>query len=100
MKMDGTLIPGHEGKSKLMNAIIECLETPSTEDAEDALVDQQNAMRTCVIDAMVVVQSINMKGRNIEICKDFAKEFVQRCTILATGSHAVRLVFIPIAKNL
>ncbi len=41
-KMDGTLKPGHEGKSKLMNAIIKCLETPNTEDAEDVLEEQQN----------------------------------------------------------
>ncbi len=46
-----------------------------------------------MIDAMVGVQSINLKGRNIETCKDFAKELVQRCRMLAAGSQNVRLVF-------
>ena len=46
---------------------------PNTNDAEDVLEDQQNEMGTCMRDAMVAVQSINMKGRNIENCKDFAK---------------------------
>ena len=72
MDMDGSLILGHMGKSKLMNAIIECLEMPATEDAEDLLEDRQNTTSTCVIHAMVV-HSLNMKGRNIETCKDFAK---------------------------
>ena len=83
-----------------MNAIIEYLEIPNTEDVEDVPEDEQNTMSTCVIDAMIVVQSINMKGRKIATCKDFAKEFVQRCRMLASGSQTVRLVLTLIVKNL
>ena len=93
MKMDGRLIPGPERKSALMNAIIEYSEMSNIEDAQVCMEDQQNTISICVIDAMVVVHSINMKGRNIETCKDFAKEFAKRCRVIATGSQAVRLVF-------
>ena len=60
---------------------------------DDALESHQITMSTYVIDAMVVVQSINVKEKNIATCKDFVKEFIQRCKVLATGSQTLRLVF-------
>ena len=55
MLSDGSLIPGHEGKSNMMNAI--GVEVTESEITGETFVE----IKTMIIDAMVIVQSLDKR---------------------------------------
>ena len=67
-------------QKKIMNVSI-------VKDLEDIVEDQQNTVCTCVIDTITIVQSINMREKRIETCKDLAKKLIRRCRMLKAGTQ-------------
>ena len=87
MLSDGSLIPGHEGKSNMMNAI--GVEVTESEITGETFVE----IKMMIIDAMVIVQSLDKRSDELKTCSDISKAFIYKCEQLASGCRYIRIAF-------
>ena len=85
MLSDGSLIPGHEGKSSLMNAI--------AHDGNELNTTSDLLRKTIIIDAIYVVQSLDNKTNQIKTCADIARHFIAKCAYHADRYGSIRISF-------
>ena len=79
MLSDGSLIPGHEEKSNMMNAI--SVEVTESEITGETFVE----IKTMIIDVMVIVQSLDKRSDELKTCSNISKAFIYKCEQLASG---------------
>ena len=98
MVSDGSLHPGHEGKSQLLQGLEQLAKT--REDTEASVILRSSPTKNIVIiDRMVIVQKLAPKPSWVRTGSDLAKYFLQKIYYLAEHAHEIRLVFDTYNEN-
>ena len=93
MTPNGHLIPDHEGKSKLVKDLVE-----KSQECKETCIDEM--ISTAIINAMVLVQKLEPKPKNVNTFSDVAEMFLNCVDNLVGDAEEVRLVFDPTGPSL
>ena len=85
MEGDGSLLPGSKLKSKLIKCV--------TGNIAITQPDGNETYQVAILDAMVIVQSIDVKKSKIVTCKDLADTFIRNSIGKAQNSEEIRIIF-------